>query len=62
MNNFEQRLLVSYLSKLINVIDLRSYAFDDLFDFFLKSFKIKKKFFSKRIYTNFLKKYFFSRK
>lgn len=45
MNNFEQRLLLSYLSKLINVIDLRSYAFDDLFDFFLKSFKIKKKYF-----------------
>ena len=45
MNNFEQRLFVSYLSKLINVIDLRSYAFDDLFDFFLKSFKIKKKYF-----------------
>lgn len=42
MNNFEKRLFVDYLDKLIPVIDIRSYCFDDVLDFFIQEFKIKR--------------------
>lgn len=46
MNNFEKRLFVDYLDKLLPVIDIRSYCFDDVLDFFIQEFKIKRNTFS----------------
>lgn len=42
MNNFEQRVFLNYLTKLIDDIDLDSYTFDNVFSFFLKEFKVDK--------------------
>ena len=41
-NNFEKRLFLDYLDKLINYLDLRSYTFDDVLEFFLYQFKVKR--------------------
>lgn len=42
MNNYEQRVFLNYLTKLIDDIDLDSYAFDNIFSFFLDEFKVDK--------------------
>lgn len=42
MNNYEQRVFLNYLTKLIDDIDLDSYAFDNVFSFFLDEFKVDK--------------------
>lgn len=42
MNNYEQRVFLNYLTKLIDDIDLDSYTFDNVFSFFLKEFKVDK--------------------
>ena len=42
MNNFEKRLFLDYLDKMINYVDLRSYSFDEVLEFFLYQFKIKR--------------------
>lgn len=42
MNNYEQRVFLNYLTKLIDDIDLDSYAFDNVFSFFLEEFKVDK--------------------
>lgn len=42
MNNFEKRLFIDYLEKLTPDLDLRSYNFDNMFDFFLQEFKVDK--------------------
>lgn len=33
MNNYEQRVFLNYLTKLIDDIDLDSYSFDNVFSF-----------------------------
>lgn len=45
MNNYEKRLFVDYLDKLLPVLDIRSYGFDDILDFFLQEFKINRSLF-----------------
>lgn len=45
MNNYEKRLFLNYLDKLINVIKFDYYSFDGVFSFFLKEFKINKNLF-----------------
>lgn len=42
MNNYEQRVFLNYLTKLIDDINLDSYSFDTVFSFFLKEFKVDK--------------------
>ncbi len=42
MNNYEQRVFLNYLTKLIDDMDLDSYTFDNVFSFFLKEFKVDK--------------------
>ncbi len=46
MDNYEKRLFLDYLSKLINEIDVRSYSFSEVFNFFLEEFKVNKKLFA----------------
>ena len=36
MNNYEQRVFLNYLTKLIDDINLDCYSFDTVFSFFLK--------------------------
>lgn len=43
MNNFEKRLFLDYLDKLLPSINTRDYDFDDLLDFFFREFKTSKK-------------------
>ncbi len=45
MNNFEEKLFVDYLERLLPVLDLRSYSFDDTLEFFLREFKVKRSLF-----------------
>ena len=45
MNNFEKRLFLDYMSKLLNELDIRSYSFGELIDFFCDEFHISKKIF-----------------
>ena len=42
MNNYEQRVFLNYLTKLIDDINLDCYSFDTVFSFFLKEFKVDK--------------------
>lgn len=42
MNNFEKRLFLGYLEKLLPATDLRSYNFDNIMEFFIEEFKIPK--------------------
>lgn len=42
MNNYEQRVFLNYLTKLIDDMDLDRYTFDNVFSFFLKEFKVDK--------------------
>ena len=42
MNNYEQRVFLNYLTKLIDDINLDSCSFDTVFSFFLKEFKVDK--------------------
>lgn len=42
MNNFEKRLFLDYLAKLLPETDLRSYNFDGVMEFFADEFKIPK--------------------
>lgn len=43
MNNFEKRLFLDYLSKLLPETDFKHYNFDQVFDFFLQEFNVPKK-------------------
>ena len=43
MNNFEKRKMLDYLEKLLPVIDINDYKFDNFFEFIVKEFKISKK-------------------
>ena len=43
MNNFEKRKMLDYLEKLLPVIDINDYKFDNFFEFIVKEFKINKK-------------------
>ena len=43
MNNFEKRLFLDYLSKLLPETDLKHYNFDQVFDFFVQEFGVLKK-------------------
>lgn len=43
MNNFEKRKFLDYLDKLMYDTELNSYTFDEIFDFFLKEFRINRK-------------------
>lgn len=45
MNNFEKRLFLDYLSKLLPETDFRHYNFDQIFEFFLREFNVPKKIF-----------------
>ena len=45
MNNFEKRLFLDYMSKLLNELDIRSFSFGELIDFFCDEFKVSKKLF-----------------
>ncbi len=45
MNNYEKRKFLDYFSKLLNDLDLSSYMFDEVFNFFLAEFKVSKKLF-----------------
>ena len=45
MNNFEKRLFLDYIYKMINEIDIRCYSFGEVFDFFLEEFNVSKKIF-----------------
>ncbi len=45
MNNFEKRLFVDYLDKLLPALNEKSYDFNCMFDLFLKEFKISKSIF-----------------
>ncbi len=45
MNNFEKRLFLDYMYKLINEIDIRCYSFGEVLDFFLEEFNVSKKIF-----------------
>lgn len=42
MNNFEKRLFLDYLTKLLPETDMRSYNFDGVMEFFSEEFKIPK--------------------
>ena len=42
MNNFEKRTFLDYLDKLLNHIDVRSYEFDSVLEFFLFQFRVKR--------------------
>lgn len=42
MNNYEQRVFLNYLTKLIDDINFDCYSFDTVFSFFLKEFKVDK--------------------
>ena len=43
MNNFEKRLFLDYLDKLLPSLNTRDYDFDELLVFFFREFKISKK-------------------
>ena len=43
MNNFEKRLFLDYLDKLLPSINTGDYDFDELLDFFFREFKVSKK-------------------
>lgn len=45
MNNFEKRLFLNYMCRLINEIDIKCYSFGEVFDFFLEEFNVSKKIF-----------------
>ena len=45
MNNFEKRLFLNYIEKLMNLLDIKDYSFGDLFTFFVNEFKVKKSLF-----------------
>ena len=45
MNNFEKRLFLDYLSKLLPETDFKHYNFDQIFEFFLQEFNVPKKIF-----------------
>ena len=47
MNNFEKRLFLDYLAKLLPETDVRSYNFDGVMEFFMEEFKIPRE----RIYS-----------
>ena len=51
MNNFEKRLFLDYLDKLLPETDVRSYNFDGIMEFFMEEFKVPRE----RIYSIFLK-------
>ena len=42
MNNYEKRLFLNYFDRLINEIKFTHFAFDYVFDFFLKEFKLNR--------------------
>ena len=45
MNNFEKRFLLSYLDKLINHVDFRSYNFEEFFYGFTNAFNVDRSIF-----------------
>ena len=47
MNNFEKRLFLDYLDKLLPETDVRSYNFDGIMEFFMEEFKVPRE----RIYS-----------
>ena len=52
MNNFEQRLFLDYMQKMMDSIEFDRYNFDSVFEFFLKEFKVKKSHFKFDKYKN----------
>ena len=43
MNNFEKRLFLDYLYVLLNDLNIKSYSFENIFDFFCDEFRVSKK-------------------
>lgn len=45
MNNFEKRMYLNYLDKLVNCLSIKSFEFDEVLDTFINVFHIKRNFF-----------------
>lgn len=52
MDNFEKRLFLNYLDKLLPETEVDDYSFEKIFNFFVEEFKVDKKFFKFDKYGN----------